>query len=146
MKINKQQLRKFCSTTIVLNVVSLVLGVIYYAISTTQLWWLWNVQGVIMIISWLFNMLLVYINDRVLIKSNEIGKRINLLSYIFLMYTIIAMFMLFFYTFIVSFVDISTSIVIVLALSGFIGIAVFGIVLAYLDIKNLENLSVWKIE
>ena len=146
MKINKQQLRKFCSTTIVLNVVSLVLGVIYYAISTTQLWWLWNVQGVIMIISWLLNMLLVYINDRVLIKSNEIGKRINLLSYIFLVYTIIAMFMLFFYTFIVSFVDISTSIVIVLALSGFIGIAVFGIILAYLDIKNLENRSVWKIE
>ena len=99
-----------------------------------------------MIISWLLNMLLVYINDRVLIKSNEIGKRINLLSYIFLVYTIIAMFMLFFYTFIVSFVDISTSIVIVLALSGFIGIAVFGIVLAYLDIKNLENRSVWKIE
>lgn len=146
MKINKQQLRKFCSTTIVLNVVSLVLGVIYYAVSTTALWWLWNVQGVIMIISWLLNMLLVYINDRVLIKSNEIGKRINLLSYIFLVYTIIAMFMLFFYTFIVSFVDISTSIVIVLALSGFIGISVFGIVLAYLDIKNLENRSVWKIE
>ena len=146
MKINKQQLRMFCSTTIVLNIVSLVLGLIYYAISTTQLWWLWNVQGVIMIISWLLNMLLVYINDRVLIKSNEIGKRINLLSYIFLVYTIIAMFMLFFYTFIVSFVDISTSIVIVLALSGFIGIAVFGIILAYLDIKNLENRSVWKIE
>ncbi len=146
MKINKQQLRKFCSTTIVLNVVSLVLGVIYYAVSTTALWWLWNVQGVIMIISWLLNMLLVYINDRVLIKSNEIGKRINLLSYIFLVYTIIAMFMLFFYTFIVSFVDISTSIVIVIALSGFIGISVFGIVLAYLDIKNLENRSVWKIE
>ena len=146
MKINKQQLRMFCSTTIVLNIVSLVLGLIYYAISTTQLWWLWNVQGVIMIISWLLNMLLVYINDRVLIKSNEIGKRINLLSYIFLVYTIIAMFMLFFYTFIVSFVDISTSIVIVLAFSGFIGIATFGILLAYLDIKNLENRSVWKIE
>ena len=146
MKINKQQLRMFCSTTIVLNVVSLVLGITYYAVSTTQLWWLWNVQGVIMIISWLLNMLLVYINDRVLIKSNEIGKRINLLSYIFLVYIIIAMFLLFFYTFIVSFVDISTSIIIVLALSGFIGIAVFGIVLAYLDIKNLENRGVWKIE
>ena len=146
MKINKQQLRLFCSTIIVLNVVSLVLGVIYYAISTTQLWWLWNVHGVIMIISWLLNMVLVYINDRVLIKSNEIGKRINLLSYIFLVYTIIAMFMLFFYTFIVSFVDISTSIVIVLAFSGFIGIATFGILLAYLDIKNLENRGVLKIE
>lgn len=146
MKINKNQLKIFCIVLIVLNLISVILGVIYYALSTTALWWLWNLQGIIMIISWLFNMLLVYINDRVLNKSDRIGRKINLLSYLFLVFTIIAMLLLFFYTFIGSLVDFSLIIDFILALLAFIGIAIFGISLAYFDIKNLENRSVWKFE
>ncbi|GAG58730.1 unnamed protein product [marine sediment metagenome] len=146
MKINKQQLKLFCLTIIVLNIISLVLGLIYYAMVTTRLWWLWNVQGIIMFLSWLLNILLVYINDRILIKSHVIGKKLNRLCYYSLVFTIIAMFLLFFHTFIVSLVDSSLIIELVMSLGAFIGIAAFGIALAYLDIKNLEERGVWKIE
>ena len=146
MKINKQQLKIFCLTIIILNIISLILGLIYYAMTTTGLWWLWNVQGIIMFLTWLLNMLLVYINDRILIKSHVIGKKLNRLSYYSLVFTIIAMLLLFFHTFIVSFVDNSLIIDLILALGAFIGIAAFGIALAYLDIKNLEERGVWKIE
>lgn len=146
MKINKNQLKIFCIVLIVLNLISVILGVIYYALSTTALWWLWNLQGIIMIISWLLNMMLVYINDRVLNKSDRIGRKINLLSYSFLVFTIIAMLLLFFYTFIGSLVDFSLIIDFILALLACIGIAIFGISLAYFDIRNLENRSVWKFE
>lgn len=146
MKINKQQLKIFCLTIIVLNIISLILGLIYYAMVTTRLWWLWNVQGIIMFLTWLLNMLLVYINDRILIKSHVIGKKLNRVSYYSLGFTIIAMFLLFFHTFIVSFVDNSLIIDLILALVAFIGIAAFSIVLALLDIKNLEDRGVWKIE
>ena len=146
MKINKQQLKIFCLTIIVLNIISLILGLIYYAMTTTGLWWLWNVQGIIMFLTWLLNMLLVYINDRILIKSHVIGKKLNRLSYYSLGFTIIAMLLLFFHTFIVSFVDNSLIIDLILALVAFIGIAAFSIALAYLDIKNLEERGVWKIE
>ena len=146
MKINKQQLKIFCLTIIVLNIISLILGLIYYAMVTTRLWWLWNVQGIIMFLTWLLNMLLVYINDRILIKSHVIGKKLNRLSYYSLGFTIIAMLLLFFHTFIVSFVDNSLIIDLILALGAFIGIAAFSIALAHLDIKNLEERGVWKIE
>ncbi len=146
MKINKQQLKIFCLTIIVLNIVSLILGLIYYAMTTTGLWWLWNVQGIIMFLTWLLNILLVYINDRILIKSHVIGKKLNRLSYYSLGFTIIAMLLLFFHTFIVSFVDNSLIIDLILALGAFIGIAAFGIAMALLDIKNLEERGVWKIE
>lgn len=146
MKIKKHQLKIFCLTLIGLNIISLVIGLIYYAIASTRLWWIWNVQGIIMFLSWLLNMFLVYINDRILIKSHVIGKKLNRLSYYSLGFTIIAMLLLFFHTFIVSFVDNSLIIDLILALGAFIGIAAFSIALAYLDIKNLEERGVWKIE
>ncbi|MFX0137983.1 MAG: hypothetical protein ACFFDN_30355 [Candidatus Hodarchaeota archaeon] len=146
MKITKQQLRYFCLIVIVLNLVSVILGVFYYAFSTTTLFWLWNIQGIIMFISWLLNILLVYINDRVLMKSDAIGKKINLLSYGFLAFIIFAMFFFIIHSLTTSFIDPPLLISYVLALLALIGISIFGVLLAFLDIKNLERRGVLNVE
>lgn len=146
MKLHKSLLKYFCIIIIILNACSVVFGVMYYAFSTTQLFWLLNFIGIVIFISWLLNMLLVYLNDRFIIKSNEKGKKLNLLCYGFLGFTIIAMLFLFLHTFLLSFIGTSLTITVILALVAIIGIAIFGILLAYFDIKNLENRGVWKFE
>jgi len=146
MKINKLHLKTFCLIIIVLNLITAVLGVLYYALSTTRLFLLWNLQGIIMYISWLLNILLVYINDRILIKSDSKGKKMNLLSYGFLAFIIFAMFFFTIHSLTTSFIDPPMIITYALALLALIGIAIFGILLAYLDIKNLENRGVLKFE
>ncbi|MGB5911928.1 MAG: hypothetical protein WBH31_12105 [Promethearchaeia archaeon] len=146
MKITKQQLKYFCLIVIVLNLVSAILGVLYYALSTTTLFWLWNLQGIIMFISWILNLLLVYINDRILMKSDTMGKKMNLLSYGFLAFIIFAMFFFTIHSLTTSFIDPPMIISYFLALFALIGIAIFGILLAYLDIKNLEKRGVLNVE
>jgi len=146
MKIPKQKLKYFCLIVIVLNLVSAILGVLYYALSTTTLFWLWNLQGIIMFISWILNLLLVYINDRILMKSDTMGKKMNLLSYGFLAFIIFAMFFFTIHSLTTSFIDPPMIISYFLALFALIGIAIFGILLAYLDIKNLEKRGVLNVE
>ncbi|MFX0026059.1 MAG: hypothetical protein ACFE8M_06565 [Candidatus Hermodarchaeota archaeon] len=146
MKITKQQLKYFCLIVIALNLVSVILGIFYYALSTTAFFWLWNIQGIIMFISWILNLLLVYINDRILMKSEIMGRKMNLLSYGFLAFIIFAMFFFTTHSIITSFIDPPMLISYILALLALIGIAIFGILLAYLDIKNLERRGVLKVE
>ena len=146
MKINKLQLKTFCLIIIVLNLISTVLGVLYYALSTTRLFWLWNLQGIIMFISWILNLLLIYINDRVLIKSDTMGKKMNLLSYGFLAFILFAMLFFTIHSLTTSFIDPPMIISYGLALLALIGIAIFGTLLAYLNIKNLGKRGIFKVE
>ena len=146
MKLNKLQLKTFCLITIVLNLISAILGVLYYALSTTRLFWLWNLQGIIMFISWVLNLLLIYINDRILMKSDIMGRKMNLFSYGFLAFIIFAMFFFTIHSLTTSFIDPPIIVTYALALLALIGIAIFGVLLAYLDIKNLENRGVLKVE
>ncbi|MFW9946004.1 MAG: hypothetical protein ACFFDX_04160 [Candidatus Odinarchaeota archaeon] len=146
MKITKQQLKYFCLIVIALNLISMILGIFYYVLSTTALFWLWNIQGIIMFISWILNLLLVYINDRILMKSEIMGRKMNLLSYGFLAFIIFAMFFFTINSITTSFIDPPIIISYILALLALIGIAIFGILLAYLDVKNLEKRGVLKVE
>ena len=146
MKLNKLLLKTFCLIIIVLNLINAILGVLYYALSTTRLFWLWNLQGIIMFISWVLNLLLIYINDRILMKSDIMGRKMNLVSYGFLAFIIFAMFFFTIHSLTTSFIDPPIIVTYALALLALIGIAIFGVLLAYLDIKNLENRGVLKVE
>ena len=146
MKINKQQLKIFCLVIILMNLVSTVLGVVYYAVPLITLFWLWNFQGIVMLISWFLNVLLIYINDRLLVKSDDTGRKINLICYLFLVFIIIAMLLLFNYSYTFSYGGSITLINITMSIFAIFVIAIFGIILAYFDIKNLENRGVWKFE
>ena len=146
MKLNKQQLKTLSFIIIVFNLISIILGILYYAVPTTILFWLWNLTGIIMFISWLLNTLLIYVNDRIVMKSDTTGKKINLLCYGFLVFIIITMLLLFFNTLTLSFIANISILITSWALLSIIGVAIFGIILAYMDIKNLVNRGVWKFE
>ena len=146
MKINKQQLKALCLLVIILNLISACLGVIYYSLQTRKLFWLWNLQGSIMFASWFLNILLVYINDRMLMKKDPIGRKINNFCYYSLVFMIIAMLLFFYHNLTISFISALSIVNIALPLMSLIEIAIFSVVLAYFDIKYLENQGVWKFE
>jgi len=79
-------------------------------------------------------------------KSDTMGKKMNLLSYGFLAFIIFAMFFFTIHSLTTSFIDPPMIISYFLALFALIGIAIFGILLAYLDIKNLEKRGVLNVE
>jgi mannose/fructose/N-acetylgalactosamine-specific phosphotransferase system component IIC len=79
-------------------------------------------------------------------KTDTIGKKMNYLSYGFLAFIIFAMFFFTIHSLITSFIDPPMIISYALALLGLIGIAIFGTLLAYLDIKNLEKRGVLNVE
>jgi mannose/fructose/N-acetylgalactosamine-specific phosphotransferase system component IIC len=59
---------------------------------------------------------------------------------------IVAMLLFFFYKLTGSFTDAFPIVPIVLPIVALVGIAVFGIFLAFFDLKNLESKGVWKFE
>ena len=99
-----------------------------------------------MFISWVLDITLVYLNDRLIVKSNEVGRMINLISYGLLGIIIIGMLFLFFHSFLQYFLGEATIVGIILALVGIIGISLAGMWLSYLNVKNLDNQEVWKLE
>jgi hypothetical protein len=146
MKLKNSLLKYFFISIIGFNACSAIFGIIYYSIPTTRLFWLWNIIGIVMFINWLLDMFLIYLNDRLVIKSNEIGKKINLLCYFLLVFTIIAMLFLVMHAFLQYFLGVVSLLGVILALIGILGISLLSIWLSYLDINNLENRSVWKSE
>jgi len=68
MKLNQDQVKKYSFLTIILNIINAILGIIYFAVPIYSV--IWDIFGVIMIITWLVNFGLLYINDQLLIKSD----------------------------------------------------------------------------
>jgi len=133
--------------TFCLNITSIILGIIYITIPIYTI--IWDIFGVILIISLFCNLLLIYLNIKKINKTIKIGKWLNIMCYCFLGVTIFAMLgmsqgigniqstysnaltaNLFSY---------------VLIYVSFFGLLVFGAVIAFLDIKNLGNQELWDI-
>lgn len=74
---------------LVLNVISIISGIIYIVIPVYSIFW--DIFGVILLITLFNNLLLAYLNAKKLNKSNELGKKLNLLNYVYLAYVMIAM-------------------------------------------------------
>lgn len=153
MKPTLNQFKYFCFTLLTLNIITAFWGTVYFI--TTYLMessysFLWNVFGFIIIITWLGNLGLLYINDKLIHKNKPIGKKINDICNYFLIFYIIAMILLLLSNVLLS-ATISTAPTasippLVLASIGFYGISVFGIYLTYLNINNLETHELWKFE
>lgn len=126
--------------------VTSILGVIYYAVPIYNL--LWDVFGVILMITWCWNFVVLFLNDKFLEKSSETGKKIHRLNYNSLIFYIMAMLMLVVYNLGASAIPV-TGIIMELvgyALSyiGFFGLCTFGLVIACLDVINIDNEEAWR--
>ncbi|MHA1132377.1 MAG: carboxylesterase family protein [Candidatus Helarchaeota archaeon] len=132
-------------SAIILNLASIILGLIYL-ITISNYTIIWDVFGIIYLITLFTNFVLVYIDSRQLNKTTKIGNQISLLGYFYLALTIVANLLIFLGNFLYSATyspELNANLGNFLLIYGsFFGLLVFGFLIAYLNIKNLHN-SIW---
>lgn len=148
MKLKKVQFKIYNFFILLINLITVILGIIYFAYPIYSI--LWDILGVIMIIAWLGTFVLIFINDLILVKTDKIGKKINHFCYYCLTFYVLAWIFLLINAGLSSIVHTADmamfTILGLITYIGFFGMALFGIYLAYLDIKNLENRGAWNLE
>lgn len=148
MKLTKKQIKIYNFFILLINVITVILGIIYFIYPIYSI--LWDIFGVILTIAWFGTLGLILINDLILVKTDEIGKKINHFCYYYLVFFILAWIFLLINEGISSIIhtaDIAMFIILgLITYIGFFGMALLGMLLAYLDIKNLENRGAWNLE
>ncbi len=131
--------------SLILNLASTFFGVVYIAIPIYTI--IWDVFGAILLFTLMWNVLLVHVNNISLNKNCRIGKRMNAICYLYLVYTIFSMFAMLFTNFFIS-VNYSNDLAInigfytILYVSYF-GILTIGVIIAKFDVDNLSNDLLW---
>ncbi len=130
-----------------LNLVSIVFGIIYLAGASAYIFVISDIFGIIILVTIFCNLLLTYLNTSRLNKTTKLGNKLNLLCYIYLMFVIVAMFLImlgnWLYTANYSNLLIDNLMAYGFLLLGYFGVLGFGMVIAFVDIKNLENKELW---
>jgi len=148
-KINRQlTIKNVSSAAILLNLASIVLGIIYLAIQIYSI--MWDIFGVILFITLFGNLLLVYLNTIKLNKNTELGNRLNILCYIYLIFIIIAMLLMPASNFLIS-VTYSNAVIDNIGTYGMViffyfGVMLLGMFISLVDFKNLDNRELWDLE
>jgi len=135
-------------TTIILNSVSLILGIIYILIQNYNIFW--DIFGVILLVTIFTNIILVYLNGKKLNKRNRLGNRLNILCYIFLIFLIFSMLGMVIGNLLIS-VTYSNDLkdtwtLYTMVYFNYFGLLAFGFLIALLDIKNLNNNDIWNLD
>ena len=145
-KINQYLTVKNVSCTIlVLNLISIVFGIVYLAYESYNI--IYDILGVIILITFFVNVYLVYFNTQKLNKTTKLGNRLNWLNYLYLILMIIGM----------AFIGIGNMLVEInyeraltgnpggygMLLIGYFGVFGLGGLIAYLNIRNLNNRDLW---
>ncbi len=144
MKIQKEQIKVYCIITLGMNIASIVLGLLHYIIGLNIVFGI--MFSVILGIVWVLNIGLLILNDFKIVKSNPIGKKLNLLGYGFIGFQIIAIFTLAGGIFLLN-ADWTTPLVQYLLIGiGFFGYFIYGSIFSYINIKKVEIREVWKFE
>ena len=129
-------------TTLILNIACVIFGFMYLIIPIYN--FMWDIFGIILFIALFGNFLLVYLNSVQLNKTSKIGNTLNILCYIFLIFSIMAMLGMLLGNFLisVSYSNINPlfSTVVYIKYFGLLG---FGALIAIIDIKNLKKKELW---
>ncbi len=129
-----------------LNIVAIVLGILY--LSTISVYnMIWDLAGIVFIVAIFANLLLMFLTSIKLNKSSTLGHKMNLLIYIYLLFTILAMFGM-----IIGNLLISVSYSNALSATGgyyfmvyanYFALLGLGIVISLFDVRNLDNAELW---
>lgn len=142
---NLLSIENVSKSLIILNLASIILGIIYLAIEVYNI--VWDIFGVILLITLFGNVLLIYLNSAKVNRSTKLGNKINLLCYIYLIFMIVGIILIFGSIMLIQMSytsDILSNIGKYIALFvGYFGILGFGLGFAYLDFKNLDNREIW---
>lgn len=83
---------RFCKSLVVLNLLTTCFGIAFQVISTYN--FLFDITGILLVCSWLMNLYLIYVLDKLLVKTNKTGKAINRYCYYFIIFFILAIFIM----------------------------------------------------
>ncbi|GAI63989.1 unnamed protein product [marine sediment metagenome] len=109
---------------------------------------IFDIFGVILIASWLFNILILLIDDSYLNKSTVIGKKLNRLTYYNIILFIIGVLLIMWGVILTAFILDRFLFVIafLMIIIGFFGIEMVSLQLALTTFLNIDNRGVWKFE
>lgn len=134
--------------SIVLNLACMILGIIYLAVETYNI--VWDIFGAILMITLFGNGLLIYLTSIKINRTTKLGNRINLLCYFYAFFMILAMLFLLLGNLLIQISytnDIFSNIGrYAILFIGYFGILGFGMFIAYLDFKNLDNREIWDLQ
>jgi len=131
---------------IFLSAFSLSLGIIYFFFPINSL--LYDLFGLVLIISWFLNAALVYFTDIYLNKDYPMGKRINRISYYYLALFIASILLMVFGVILSAFI-ISGPILIlcnIMIISGFLISVLYGFHFCIVTFNNIDNRGAWNFE
>jgi len=135
---------------ILLNLISILFGIIYLtsaSLGIIYIFVLWDIFGIIIIVTLFCNLLLTYLNTIRLNKTTKLGNKLNLLCYIYLMFVNVAMFLIILGNILpsASYSNLLTDNLMAygLLVLGYFGVLGFGIIIAFVDIRNLETKELW---
>ncbi|MHA1439548.1 MAG: alpha/beta hydrolase [Promethearchaeota archaeon] len=128
-----------------LNLLCIAFGIIYLLIPISNI--VYDVFGVILLITLFGNLLLIYLNSLKLNRTTKIGNRFNILCYFYLLFIIFAIGWIIWGNLKIvtnysnEFGDNLKAYAFICF--GYFGILTFSLFIAYLDVKYLKNREIW---
>ena len=139
--IPKKNINFCCKASVLLNALTINFVIVYFIIPISTI--IHDIFGLVLIVSWLLNILLIHQIDKRIIKTSDIGKKINRYSFVYIIVFIVGILLLAFGVILLSFPIMSILLSYTLILAGSISISGLGLMLAVITSSNLEKRGVW---
>ena len=145
-KYSKAVIKYFSNLGIFLSAFSLSLGILYFFFPINS--FLFDIFGVVVIISWFLNGALVYLTDIYLNKNIYVGKRINRLSFYYLASFIVSILLMVFGVIFSAFIISGILLVLgnIMIISGFLITNLYGFHFCIVTFTNINNRGAWTFE
>ncbi len=144
MQLSKKGMTLFNKITVLFNCLTILLGLFYVILNVR--YFLVMVFSFIVAISWILDILLVLIDDFKINKNNSLGKRLNLLGYVFMVVQLACVFLLVGGLFFLNAGWTSLIIQYTLIYLGFFSFFVFGMGLSLFNLVQLKKPEGWTFE
>ena len=144
--IPKKLTKSFSQIGIFLHILSCVFGILYFSFPVNS--FIFDIFGVILVASWLFNILILLIDDSYLNKSTIIGKKLNRLTYYNIVLFIIGVLLILWGVILTAFIlnGFLFFIAYLMIIIGFFGIELNSLQLTLATFLNIDIRGVWKFE
>ena len=144
--IPKKLTKSLSQLGIFLHILSCAFGILYFSFPVNS--FIFDLFGVILIASWLLNILILLIDDTYLNKSTVIGKKLNRLTYYNITLFIIGILLILCGVMIAAFIldGFLLYLAFFMIILGFFGIEMISLQLTLATFLNIDNRGVWKFE
>jgi hypothetical protein len=144
LNLNIKYLKLYSEINVGLNIATVILGILHYFIGLNLVFGLFF--SFLILFTWIFNLILIVIDEYKTVKNNSIGKRLNLLGYGYLFFHIIALILLVGGLFLKNADWFSSVLHYSLIFTGFFGLFIYGTLFSLINYKSFQNREVWNIE